>query len=196
MEVSMLGQILVMLYSVILGGVLGFIYDFFRIFRVLCGINYKNKFSEKIKSINLPKIKNPMSQKKNTISKDILIIITDILYFLTITPIVVVFTYHFNNGKIRWFIFFGIVVGFLVYYFTVGKLIILVSEYIAFAIKVVFSYLIYFLLRPFFKIFIILKIKIDIHKNKLKEKRKNKIQEMEKNKRKQNYIMYFGKPEQ
>lgn len=151
MEVSLTQQLAVTLYSVLAGAVFGLLYDVLRISRIFLGINYVNKFTEKIKDIKLPLIENPMmrtTKKRKEKFKKIAVGIGDILYFIIITPIAVVFTYHVNNGSIRWYLVFGMAAGFTLYYFTLGKIIISVSEYIVFFIKTVFSYLSYFILRP------------------------------------------------
>ena len=119
--------------------------------------------------------------------------ITDILYFLVITPIFMIFLYHQNNGIVRWFILFGAILGFLLYYFTLGKLIISVSEYIAFAVKVVFMHIIFFISRPFVPIARFIKTKI----SKIKASVKNAIsRSKEKKKEEKKHIrtlIHFGK---
>lgn len=159
MEVSLIQQLTVSLYSVIMGAVFGLIYDIFRISRIFFGINYVNRFTEKIKNIKLPLIENPMireSKIRNESFKSVVVGIGDILYFTVITPIAVIFVYHFNNGNVRWYIIAGIAIGFTVSYFTVGKIIISVSEYIVFFIKIFFSYVSYFILSPLKRAFLFL----------------------------------------
>ncbi|MGM9646338.1 MAG: spore cortex biosynthesis protein YabQ [Eubacteriales bacterium] len=164
MEVSLIQQLTVTVYSVFAGAVFGLLYDVLRISRIFLGINYVNKFTEKIKDIKLPLIENPMrksAKKRDDKFKAVAVGIGDILYFLLITPMAVVFTYQVNDGNIRWYLLFGMVAGFALYYFTVGKIIISVSEYIVFFIKTVFYYLSYFILRPIKKgaLFLLCKIK-------------------------------------
>ena len=200
MEVSLIQQLTVTLYSVLAGGVFGLLYDVLRISRIFLGINYVNKFTEKIKDIKLPLIENPMirtTKKRKEKFKKIAVGIGDILYFLIITPIAVVFTYHVNNGSIRWYLVFGMAAGFALYYFTLGKIIISVSEYIVFFIKTVFSYLSYLILRPIKrgalfllgkikKLFVFIKSKIPKIQFKIKKRAKEK-------KNVQRPLIYTGK---
>lgn len=188
MEVSLIQQLTVTLYSVLAGVVFGLLYDVLRISRIFLGINYVNKFTEKIKDIKLPLIDNPMrrtTKKREEKFKAVAVGIGDILYFLIITPIAVVFTYHVNNGSIRWYLVFGMAAGFALYYFTLGKIIISVSEYIVFFIKTVFSYLSYLILRPIKrgalflfgkikKLFVFIKSKIPKIQFKIKKRAKEK----------------------
>ena len=200
MEVSLIQQLTVTLYSVLAGVVFGLLYDVLRISRIFLGINYVNKFTEKIKDIKLPLIDNPMrrtTKKREEKFKAVAVGIGDILYFLIITPIAVVFTYHVNNGSIRWYLVFGMAAGFALYYFTLGKIIISVSEYIVFFIKTVFSYLSYLILRPIKrgalfllgkikKLFVFIKSKIPKIQFKIKKRAKE-------NKNVQRPLIYTGK---
>lgn len=151
MEVSIGNQLLIAVYSLLYGVVLGAVYDAFRIGRIFFGINYVNRFTGHIKCIKLPLISNPMLNDaigKSQRYKNTVVFIGDVLYFVLITPPSTVFVYAFNNGNVRWYLFFGIVAGFATYYFTVGRLVISVSEYIVFSVKVLFSYVAYFTVRP------------------------------------------------
>ena len=82
---------------------------------------------------------------RNEKFKSVAVGIGDILYFLVIIPASVIFVYHLNNGNVRWYIVAGMAIGFALCYFTVGKIIISVSEYIVFFIKVFLSYVSYFI---------------------------------------------------
>ena len=200
MEVSLIQQLTVTLYSVLAGVIFGLLYDVLRISRIFLGINYVNKFTEKIKDIKLPLIENPMmrtTKNREEKFKKIAVGIGDILYFLIITPIAVVFTYHVNNGSIRWYLVFGMAAGFTLYYFTLGKIIISVSEYIVFFIKTVFSYLSYLIIRPIKrgalfllgkikKLFVFIKSKIPKIQFKIKKRAKEK-------KNVQRPLIYTGK---
>ena len=77
-----------------------------------------------------------------------------------------------NSGIPRWYIFVGAIAGAFLYYFTIGKLVISISEYIVFSLKLIFAYFTYFISRPFVILF--LKIKPLFSKIKFKKKIKNK----------------------
>ncbi len=116
---------LILLYSFILGAVLGLIYDFFRIKRIAYNLN-KNK------------IKKMM---ENTI-----VFFEDITYWLICSVFVCVFLFYINSGRARGISLFVMLSGFLVYYFTVGKLVVRCSERII--------ELFYKMLRKIYSIFI------------------------------------------
>jgi hypothetical protein len=151
MEVSFSEQINVALMSVVLGLAFGAIYDVVRIFRTLLGVSYVNKFSDRLKKVKLPFIKNPYNfqKSKRKIAENFMVFLTDMAYFLVITAVMTVFTYHVNSGIVRWYIFGGAIVGILLYYVTLGRLIISVSECIAFFIRAFVLYIAFFLSKPF-----------------------------------------------
>lgn len=84
-------QLNVFLYSVGFGFILGFIYDIFRIIRILV-------------------IKNNKA-----------IPIQDIAYFLLCAVLTFVFLLVVNNGRFRFNILVALVLGFAVYYLTLGR---------------------------------------------------------------------------
>ncbi len=181
MEISIVDQLIVSAMSLVLGIVFGAIYDIVRIWRTFLGIDYESKGVERLRRLKFPLIKNPLTkkEKQGKLAQGIVLFITDIIYFLAITIIMIIFVYYVNSGVVRWYIFIGAMLGLLIYYFTVGKIVISVSEYIKFGIKVVMSYLVYFILRPFAPIVNFLKTKIIKIREKIsirKETKKPKIE--------------------
>ncbi len=176
MEISLASQLFVFIASVILGLVLGALYDVIRIIRALLGISYINRFTQRLKELRLALIKNPLFKEgaHSRTFDSIIIFVTDVVYFLAVTLALMIYIYHMNSGIVRWYIFAGAIVGMLMYYVTIGRLVISVSEYIVFFLKVIFSYLSFFISRPF--ILLYLKIKPCFSKIKLHKKRKNKSQ--------------------
>ena len=181
MEISIVDQLIVSAMSLVLGIVFGAIYDIVRIWRTFLGIDYESKGVERLRRLKFPLIKNQLTkkEKQGKLAQGIVLFITDIIYFLAITIIMIIFVYYVNSGVVRWYIFIGAMLGLLIYYFTVGKIVISVSEYIKFGIKVVMSYLVYFILRPFAPIVNFLKTKIIKIREKIsirKETKKPKIE--------------------
>lgn len=181
MEISIVDQLIVSAMSLVLGIVFGAIYDIVRIWRTFLGIDYESKGVERLRRLKFPLIKNPLTkkEKQGKLAQGIVLFITDIIYFLAITIIMIIFVYYVNSGVVRWYIFIGAMLGLLIYYFTVGKIVISVSEYIKFGIKVVMSYLVYFILRPFAPIVNFLKTKFIKIREKIsirKETKKPKIE--------------------
>lgn len=151
MEFSILKQIYIILLSIPFGMVFGAFYDIIRVLRSLLGINYINKFTENLKKIRLKLIDNPLLKEKQRtkLREGVILLITDFAYFLILTIALIIFIYYLNDGIVRWYIFAGTMAGLLIYYFTIGKLVISISEYITFFIKILFEYLFFFLKYPF-----------------------------------------------
>ncbi len=154
MEISMTALALEFLYSIILGVFLGIIYDAIRLLRVMRGTYKKseiktNEIPEFIQRyIRLPK-KKLVKKKKGTF----FVAVGDVLFFVFSACAFSIFAYHFNDGVIRGFALFGMIFGFFVYYFTVGKLVLFLSFQIVNFVKMVFSYAFFLLIFPFFYIF-------------------------------------------
>lgn len=174
MEISMRTQLIITAYAVIVGAVIGIIYDIIRISRVFSGVTETSSQS-KMYTVKLPLIgagtdrKNDFpkfcgfrehthtatagKKKKKTkvvseFYKNIIVFAGDILFFFIVSPIFTVFIYYANNGKIRWYLIIGSIVGFMLYYITIGRIIMLFSSLIVFIIRSAGAYLIYFTIRP------------------------------------------------
>lgn len=157
MEVSMIRQALILVYSLIIGAALGAVYDTIRIQRVMLGVKYGHKSVKMLGEVKLPLIGVRKSSSSKAVKKikavmrllrNIIILFQDIFFFIFAGLVVTVFVYHANFGQIRWFALFGLVLGFFVYYNTVGRIIMLCSEFIAFFIRALLSYLWYFIYVP------------------------------------------------
>lgn len=96
-EISSYGQSLCFLYSMAVGGILGLIYDFFKIDRIV----FKRG--------------------------NIFVFLQDILFWIIATVIFFSFSVVFSNGQIRAYLLFGSFLGFLIYRLTFSKIIILIS---------------------------------------------------------------------
>lgn len=116
-------QTVLFLESILLGMVLSVIFDVFRIIRI---------------GIPLPSF---------------VIVIEDILYFLICAVVTYFFMLKTTYGQVRGFIIIGEIIGFIIYYFTVGKLVISVSKTIISVVKRIFKLIFAILFYPFVKIF-------------------------------------------
>ncbi len=176
MEISIKYQLITALLSVFIGVFIGLIYDAFKIFRILSGLEFSSKLQKRIETIKLPiikglKIKNTKFSK---IKRKILYVLWDLLFFVVITPIMQVFIYATSSGVVRWYIILGAFLGFIIYYFTVSKIVSIVYEYTLLVLKIIFSYITYFIRLPFNKLILVLKIKLKKHKEKLANKKTSK----------------------
>ena len=107
------------LYAVLLGAILCAVYDVFRIIRIAFG------------------------------GKTVAVFIEDILFSIIALVLTFIFVVAFNNGELRFFVLIGELIGFIAYYFTVGKLTILFSKTLISTLKKTMR----FILKPLVKIF-------------------------------------------
>ena len=142
MEISPLKLALLLFYSFLLGMGMGVFYDANRIIRVFFGVRYSKISFEGLYSLKLPFVKRPISLKSNRgvrkFAQNAVIFAGDMLSLLIATVGIIVLNYSYNSGRFRFFTVIGTLVGFLLYYFTFGKLVMLISEPIAILTKYAF----------------------------------------------------------
>ncbi len=159
MEISPLMMARLLLYSFLWGGVTGAFYDACRIVRVFFGVRYANMRFGGLFEWRLPFIKKAISvgdKSDKIIGKCIrnaVIFTGDFASVLFAFGGLIVLNYAYNDGKFRFFTLAGLLVGFLIYYATAGKLVMLVSEPAAFIIKYVFCSIFLIFAFPIKKIF-------------------------------------------
>lgn len=151
MEVSRDWQVQTILFSFVLGVIIGIIYDVFYVLGLILGV--------KEGEIRIDSLKKIIAFKKKGKKLDFVIVfVLDILFFIVITPLCAVAIYLLNKGILRWYISLGTILGFLVYKHTVSKIVIQISSVITMLIKA--------LILKFFS-----KIKKNIFKFKSKNKK-------------------------
>ena len=184
MEISQFSFVLLAVYSVCFGVILGVIYDVIRIQRIVLGAEYGDSTKGKInyRNIELPIIKKKAySVKFEKISKkflDIYIGIGDVLFVTLCGAAVVLVAYAYNSGRVRAVIFLGLLVGFFAYYFTVGKLIVKLAGLIGFVLRSFLIYLYEIIVAPIKLVLRLIK-KRDRGQD-VKERRKNDKREKQK----------------
>ncbi len=137
-----------LLVSSFFGGVLlGAVYDTMRLSRVLFGVCHYVDISLN-RNIRSPFSKQLPNRKASPIFAAFLLTLQDILFCLLAGILIAILLFYGNNGNFRGFVLFGILAGFLLYYVTIGKLLIRVSEYVIFAVKVAALYAAYYVTRP------------------------------------------------
>lgn len=90
-EISLNSQLTNFLYSVILGLFAAVFYDIIKGFRIARGNSFLNTF------------------------------LLDLLYFLLFTPVLFCFLIATTNGQLRGYILIGVIVGFLLFRYTISK---------------------------------------------------------------------------
>ncbi len=124
------------LFSCVVGVILGIIYDFFRTFRIIVPHN------------------------------SILVMLEDILFFIIYIIILISFISAFARGQFRVFYILGNILGFILYFFTAGRIAVLIIRKLVYFIKSVLL----FLLKPFFLLYITMRKKfqgkfVDFYEN-------------------------------
>jgi hypothetical protein len=109
--------------SLLLGFLFGLYYEFFRFFRIL--------FSH----------------------KTVLVVAEDLLFFLPISLIYIFFNYALSDGVVRYFSILGVVLGFLLYLATLGKILVHFSSYILNFLKKVLRGIFHLFFRPIINVF-------------------------------------------
>lgn len=113
--------------SVLLGAILGICFDVFRILR-----------------ITIP-------------SSKAAVFIQDILFFVIIAAASFYFFVTFNEGIVRGYLLLGELLGFIIYYCTIGSLVFKAAEWIISWLKRILGFVFRVVLWPFFKFFKLIK---------------------------------------
>ena len=130
----MIDQVQIFWYSLVLGLILGMIYDIFKLFRLVFN------------------------------SKKWSIFFQDILYFIIISLITFFFIIIFNKGEIRYYILIGQFIGWGIYYISCGRIVYKYSKNFLRIIKKCFCILFYPLRVIFNKLYKIKLYKCNIKK--------------------------------
>ena len=142
-------------YSLLIGGALGVIWDIFRVIRI--AVYGRRRW-------NMAPIRLPPTEKETasvlalTHSQKIpsfaffATMVTDVVFCLVSAVTVIILLFHLNDGEVRAFALFGALLGFLVYYFSVGRLTVFFSEAIIRFIKRTVSFVCSVTVRPVLKI--------------------------------------------
>jgi len=152
MEISPIRLLFLLLSSFGFGIGIGVFYDVHRILRVLFGVQYTKNRPTKYFSKPLPILKRPLGEIKRgkikTAFLSVLIFMQDLLLCCVSAVGIVILNYAFNDGRFRFYTILALFGGFFLYYFTVGKLMMFLSEWIVFFLRSVFSIFFFLLSRP------------------------------------------------
>ena len=105
MEISQSQLLLIVLYSFLIGFCLGGVYDLFRIARIARQITSSGEW------------------RRQGRLDPVLLFLEDLFFWLIVSFCVILFLFHANEGKIRWFALVFSSCGFAAYLFTVGRLV-------------------------------------------------------------------------
>ena len=164
MEISPIALARWCAYAFLFGLLLGAVHDGCRLIRILCGGSCGSERFQAWYEEPLPIIHRPIrTRKKGKVWHAGMVILTlvgDILFFLVAAIGTVLLQYEHNNGSFRLFALLCEIVGFFLYYFTVGKLVTMLSEGIVFCLKAFFLIAFFIISYPFRRIFSFLSKKI------------------------------------
>ena len=126
MSTFVVNQTKIFIIFIICGGVIGFLFDFFRVLR---------------KSFKTP---------------DVVTYIEDIAFWLLTCVMLAYTIFRYNNGELRAYIFIGLFIGIIFYILLMSKFIIKISTIILVTVKKVIVKLFKCIIYPFKKFFLFL----------------------------------------
>lgn len=153
---SVPGEPLSFLYALLLGIVLGVVWDVFRTMRVWRGGDAgQSVWSNKLRSYNRRRSPYPILriQKKcpgeQHVSHHFLWTFFEDLLFMLIAGIsFLLFCFDINMGIVRWYLLLGVIAGFLLYYHTIGRLVIawsaLIGAFVRATMVFIYNYTLYY----------------------------------------------------
>ena len=112
-----------LLRALLSGAVLGGFYDCIRALKMLLGVRYGNEISQNALSIG---------------RRVLVFCVTfffDLVFWLAAALISVMLIYHVGGGIFRGMAYLGMAIGFTVYYFTLGRLVLYINERVTDLIK-------------------------------------------------------------
>ena len=188
MEISPLLLLQLLFFSFLWGAIIGLLNDINRLVRVFFGIKYTK--------INYDKIYSKLKFKQIGASgKKILkfiIVAQDLILLLILTYGIIILNYYFNDGRIRWFSVLAFIIGFILYYFVIGKMIMTISEPIVLIIHFLILTVFKIFLMPFIVLLKFIKCSVEKIYNVLR-KRIEKKKNISYNKKRKEYLLEKSK---
>ncbi len=140
MVISTNGDFRILISAFLIGFLLGAVYDCFRILRISLFSSERKKRQGKLfdllskiqrKKITGNKTQTPIKNHRFfSVYEYIFVFFNDVLFSMIVTAATILFIFTANMGRIRLYILSGELFGFLIYYHTVGRIIIYFSELI------------------------------------------------------------------
>ena len=147
MELSQSSLAWLYLCAFLLGIGLGAFYDIFRITRVFLGVHYSRRAANRLTEIQLPLLK-PRKKRGESRALGMIVFLEDLLFCLLTGIAFILLFYELNHGKFRLIAVICAGTGFLLYRGTIGRLVMLFSELIAFVLESAVRYAVFFLIYP------------------------------------------------
>lgn len=148
MSISQADLARLFLYALFLGVGLGAVYDVLRISRIFLGVHYSRRMVKKLRNISFPLLPK-RKEKHESRLLGLVIFLQDFFFCVLCGVSLVLLFYEVNSGNFRLSAAFCVGGGFLLYRYTLGRLVMLFSEVIAMAIEVILRYILFFFFLPF-----------------------------------------------
>ncbi len=147
--------------SFLFGMAVGVLNDLHRLSRILFGVRYGGKRFDVLYHRPLPLLHRPLERERSIEKKrwllPIVIFVQDVLLFCVAGVGVVLLNFYFNRGQLRLYTPILALIGFVFYYFTIGRLVMLISEAVVFFVRAGCHILFYLLFYPFRQILVFLR---------------------------------------
>lgn len=151
MEVSQTGLALFSLASLLLGFLLGALYDASAILPALGGKIFSERILKRLENVNLPIIKRRYELKK-TPSKDFTVgfslFLHDLVFMLFAGVATALLVYRFNDGRWRFYVPLFLFIGFVAYRRFFRWSVLALTEILRFIIKCMLAYILYLAFSP------------------------------------------------
>ena len=154
MEISQITLARLLLYAFLLGLAVGALYDAGRLLRILLGVERSDGFGSRIYEWKLPLHNRPMrSGEDRRMSRALVINVCDFLCVITATLGILILSYAYNSGRVRFFTLLGAAVGFFLYRAFFAKFLMLVCRPIVLLIRYLLLSFLAVFCAPFAKMY-------------------------------------------
>ncbi len=157
-DISLYEQAALFVYALIVGVFIGIVYDVFRIVRIALtgGAGSKVRF-ERIETL-ISSIRGQSAavhrrgiRKAGERLEYAIVFVCDVLFFFVTALVSIIFLYQANYGQPRLYVAVSSIVGFAVYYNTVGRMVAFSAGVVISLFRLISAFLIYRLVAPFIK---------------------------------------------
>ena len=147
MTVSQTQLALLYFNACLLGVGLGVFYGLLRIVRIFFGDHF-SMVANRFQAVELPFIHVREKRKRHGRLLKVIVFAEDFLFCVVAAVAMILLFYQINNGKLRFLAFPVAGVGFYLYRITLGRLVMVCSETVAFVLEAAIRYVFFFLLFP------------------------------------------------
>lgn len=165
MEISPIEILYMIICALCFGAVCGLLNDVNRFVRVFMGVKYGGKSAEALYEKKLPIIGRALGRVKESaalrVLQNVTVFFQDLALLVFAGCGVAVINYYFNYGRVRIYAPAAALLGFLFYYFTLGRVFVRIFEVAAFFVKAFLCMILSILYVPigFFVNFLVKNIK-------------------------------------